>query len=148
MKVTTELKNLIKDEFQRKISNFTKEYEQNRIKQYKDFLREIESDEDYIQFKKYAQIFYEKYKDRLSDGGKYAMSSDIAYYTNSFRNLRNIKSFELFGDNTKSYAREDKMYELGLAELRKQEQALLIKLTYEKSLDNVRELLSEYGIEI
>ena len=148
MKVTTELKNLIKEEFQRKISNFTKEYELDAEKQYKNFVKEVESDEDYIQFKKHAQNLYEKYKDRLSDGGKYAMSSDIAYYTNSFRNLRNIKSFELFGDNTKSYAREDKMYESGLAELRKQEQALLIKLTYEKSLDNVRELLSEYGIEI
>ena len=35
-----------------------------------------------------------------------------------------------------------------IAELKKQEQSLLIKLTYEKDLDVIKQMLAEYDINI
>ena len=121
MKVTTELKNLIKEEFQRKISNFTKEYELDAEKQYKNFVKEVESDKDFIQLKKHAQNLYEKYKDKASECNWSNQKSTIAYHTSMFTKLKDIQSSDFFGNNISYYKGKNDDYNYRLAELRKQE---------------------------
>ena len=93
---------------------------------------------------------YDEYAGKYIEDGKRwdkTTSKDIAYITSKFKEFKNLKPSDLLGNN--SYCLEQ--LEEGqdkIAELKKQEQSLLIKLTYEKDLDVVKQMLAEYDINI
>ena len=136
MKVSTELKNLIKDEFQKKRDDVKKDYNSFMNQYIENAKHIIESDPDFKQFVELANKLYEKYSNMEFIG----VSSTI-------ENASTLKAATAF---YRSYSSGIGNTEFGekLNELNVAERNLLIKLTYEKDIDKIREMLSDYGIEI
>ena len=152
MKVTTELKNLIKNEFETRRKRVIQEYEKYRKQKYQDALNEIGSDELFIQLKETANKLCDKYLGRYVTQRKRAAKTtvkDVCYITDTFEKLIDLSPEKLYGDNTYFYnICNDNDREEKIKELNKQEQSLLIKLTYEKDIEVVKEMLKSYNIEI
>lgn len=137
MKVTTELKNLIKRQFEDKKNIAEKEYrEQGKIK----YQEELESFKQTDVYKNYIASVNELKKYLETCSTKYDCYSDYPYYYND-----NVY-FKYSDDMLKA------QYNYSccnlLNELDRKRDSLLIKLTYEKDFDKVQELLKEYGIEL
>ena len=149
MKITTELKNLIRRSFDEKKALVQKEAESVARKKYESVLTEVANSKEFDAYIKAANAFYERFKDLNSNS--YGEKCE-PYYVYHLGDLKDIKPEHVVHDNVKSYARynndimaevRNKVTELDLAQ-----EALMIKLTYEKDLDKIREMLAEYDIAI
>ena len=149
MKVTTELKNLIRRSFDEKRAVVQKEAEDFARKEYENVLEEVANSKEFDAYIKAANAFYERFKDLNSNS--YGEKCE-PYYVYHLGDLKDIKPERIVCDNVKSYVRYNnnlmaevraKVEELDLAQ-----EALMIKLTYEKDLDKIREMLAEYDITI
>ena len=150
MKVTTELKNLIKNEFANKVAKVKAEIKLNRESAYKAEIEKLRYNETFNEIKSLMAKLYDEYAEKYIEDGKRwdkSTSKDIAYITSKFKEFKNLKPSDLLGDNSYYLERledgQDK-----ITELKKQEQSLLIKLTYEKDLDVIKQMLAEYDINI
>lgn len=150
MKVTTELKNLIKNEFANKVAKVKAEIKLNRESAYKAELEKLRYNETFNEIKSLMAKLYDEYAEKYIEDGKRwdkSTSKDIAYITSKFKNFKDLNPSDLLGDN--SYCLKHLEEGQGkIAELKKQEQSLLIKLTYEKDLDVIKQMLAEYDINI
>ena len=149
MKVTTELKNLIKRRFDEKRAIVQKEAENVARKEYESVLAEVANSKEFDVYIKAANAFYERFKNLNSNS--YGEKCE-PYYVYHLGDLKDIKPENIVHENVKSYVRYNnelmaevraKVEELDLAQ-----EALMIKLTYEKDLDKIREMLAEYDITI
>ena len=149
MKVTTELKNLIRRSFDEKRAIVQKDAENVARKEYESVLAEVANSKEFDAYIKAANAFYEKFKDLNSNS--YGEKCE-PYYVYHLSDLKDIKPENVVHENVKSYVRynnelmaevRSKIEELDLAQ-----EALMIKLTYEKDLDKIREMLAEYDITI
>ena len=150
MKVTTELKNLIKTEFANKRAKVKAEIKLNRETVYKAELEKLNYNETFNEIKSLMTKLYDEYAGKYIEGGKRwdnTTSKDIAYITSKFKEFRNLKPSDLLGDNS-YYLEQLEEGQDKIAELKKQEQSLLIKLTYEKDLEVIKQMLAEYDINI
>lgn len=149
MKVTTELKNLIKRSFDEKRAIVQKDAENVARKEYESVLAEVANSKEFDAYIKAANAFYERFKNLNTNS--YGEKCE-PYYAYHLGDLKNIKPEHIIHENVKSYVRYNnelmaevraKIEELDLAQ-----EALMIKLTYEKDLDKIREMLAEYDITI
>lgn len=149
MKVTTELKNLIKRSFDEKRAIVQKDAENVARKEYESVLAEVANSKEFDAYIKSANAFYERFKNLNTNS--YGEKCE-PYYAYHLGDLKNIKPEHIIHENIKSYVRYNnelmaevraKVEELDLAQ-----EALMIKLTYEKDLDKIREMLAEYDITI
>jgi hypothetical protein len=149
MKVTTELKNLIKRSFDEKRAIVQKDAENVARKEYEEVLTEVANSKEFDAYIKAANAFYERFKGLNSNS--YGDKCE-PYYVYHLGDLKDIKPEHIVHENVKSYVRYNnelmaevraKVEELDLAQ-----EALMIKLTYEKDLDKIREMLAEYDIKI
>ena len=150
MKVTTELKNLIKTEFANKRKAIETEINLKRKENYKAELEKMRYDKTFNEIKKLFKKLYEEWSlNYLKEKDRYdkTTSKDVVYLRKKFKELADMQPEELLGDN------HWQLDELGegldkINELKKQEQSLLIKLTYEKDLKVIKCMLAEYDINI
>lgn len=149
MKVTTELKNLIKRSFDEKRAIVKREAENIARKEYENVLEEVSNSKEFKDYVNAANAFYERFKNLSAKS--YGEECE-PYYVYNLSDLKNIEPKHIVRDNVGSYARynnsimeevRSKVEELDLAQ-----ESLLIKLTYEKDLDKIREMLAEYDITI
>lgn len=156
MKVTTELKKLIKRSFDEKRIEIRKEAQEKAEKTYQGIIEEITSSAEFEALYTASQNFYNKFKylkdEVFSSGGSYSMNCKTYYTASTFDDLENINPRKLIVDNTFSYLRNNHMQNKEtnklITELDRQQESLMIKLTYERNLDVIKELLAEYDIEI
>ena len=149
MKVTTELKNLIKRSFDEKRTIVQKEAEGIARKEYESVLGEVASSKEFKDYIKAANAFYERFKDLNTNTYGEKCEPYYAYHIDSLKDIKpesivcdNVRSYVRYNDNLMAKVRA-KVEELDLAQ-----EALMIKLTYEKDLDKIREMLAEYDIKI
>lgn len=137
MKVTTELKNLIKRKFKEKENIYVEEQKQLMEEARNKRIKEIENSKEYKDyvdatniFENYLNVLVDKYpyKDRFDNG---------FYYTSNYLSAKNANDFTY---NT--------TYSVDVSPITEQMERVLIRLTYEKDFEKVVELLAEYGIDI
>lgn len=137
MKVTTELKNLIKRKFKEKENAYVEEQKKLMEESRNKRIKEIEESKEYKYYVdatnrlvKFISDLENKYpyKDRFDNG---------FYYTLSYLGVKDAKDFVY---NT--------TYGVDVSTITEQMEKVLIRLTYEKDFEKVVELLAEYGIEI
>lgn len=150
MKVTTELKNLIKSEFAKKRKDVETEIKLKREEGYKTELEKMRYNETFNEIKKlFAKLYDEWSVNYLKEEDRYNKTTinDVVYLRNEFKKLADMQPGQLLGDNHWCL---DELKEGSdkIDELKKQEQSLLIKLTYEKDLDVIKQMLAEYDINI
>jgi hypothetical protein len=135
MQVTKELKKIIKDEFNKKREDISKKYNEIREKEFSENLKKFDKDMDFHTLQYIAKNLNERYK----DCGNYTACTDF------FSKLCNAKANDFL---YKRYGIEitDKTNELKTID--NIENALLIKLAYEKDFESIKQILSEYQIEI
>lgn len=143
MKVTTELKNIVKNAFSEKATAYRKRKCEEYHREYVDALKWIESSSEY---KEYVEAF-NRLREMLEHDvavrkEKYDNNSPSPYiYRTVFKALA---PRDIICESTHRYFENDEE----LAKFEKEQNALLVKLTYEKDMDRIQALLAEYGIEI
>lgn len=151
MKVTTELKNLIKRSFDEKRAKVKTEAESKVREEYEYFLNEFGKSKEFKAYAKAAQNLYDTFKNQMNNND-YGSDCKPWYASSYFSNLNGVKPNNICCDNVSTYMRyndkamkevRDKVKELDLAQ-----ESLMIKLTYEKDLETVRAMLAEYDITI
>ena len=142
MKVTSELKSIVKCAFNERKTAYRKRKVEEHNAEYKAALEWVENSEEY---KDYVAA-YERLKAMLTPDAevrnkKYNNNQPTAYFYYNFKKL-----------SPTEFIRENYRYPLDndeeLVRIEKEQNALLVKLTYEKDMDRIQELLSTYGIEI
>lgn len=137
MKVTTELKNLIKRKFKEKENAYVEEQKKLMEESRNRRIKEIEESKEYKDYvnatnilENYLNDLVEKYpyKDRFDNG---------FYYTSSYLGVKDAGDFTY-----------DTTYSVDVSPITEQMEKVLVRLTYEKDFEKVVELLAEYGIEI
>lgn len=149
MKITTELKNLIKRSFAEKRAIVQAEARGIARKQYEAVLNEVANSDEFKEYNKAANALYERLKD-LNDKS-YGEGCE-PYYIYHVCELNDVKPEYFIKDNVNSYVKYDesimKMMRDKDKELELAQESLMIKLTYERDLDKIREMLAEYDIKI
>ena len=143
MKVTTELKNLIKDEFEERRKKLKAKHKEEVEKRINDINVGCRNDARYIQAINLLEQLADECRKKIQNNDFLNRGSWLEMIDN-----REYKSWvcENFSYNK---TRQDQL-DLGneILALIKQEQSLLIKLTYEKDLEVIKNMLMEYNINI
>lgn len=151
MKVTTELKNLIRRSFDEKRAKVKAEANEKARTEYESFLKEFAKSKEFKAYLKAAQNLYNAFEDKIAKNN-YGDDCMPWYFTSTFEELNEVEPDDMLRDNVSAYGRHnddtmkevrDKVKELDLAQ-----ESLMIKLTYEKDIETVRAMLAEYDITI
>lgn len=150
MKVTTELKNLIKRSFDEKRESVRRENKEIANKLFKEKEKEVISSKEYKNYVKAAQALYERFKDDYENQGN--TYDGKTFYNLKFSLIKDIKPSSIIASNIDYYCRYNdevsKNIKRGIDLLDLAQESLMIKLTYEKDMDTIKTMLSEYGIVI
>lgn len=150
LKVTTELKNLIKAEFANKRKAVENEIKLKREENYKAELEKMKYNKTFNEIKKlFAKLYDEWRVEYLEENDRYnkTTAQDFVYLRSEFKKFSDMEPEYLLGNNKWCLDEIDEGA-IRIAELKKQEQSLLIKLTYEKDLEVIKQMLAEYDINI
>lgn len=148
MKVTTELKNLIKRHFEEMKQERIKINKEERRKIHDERAAEIENSSEFKNYVEAAKMLYEYLKPDYEEKGHGAWNDNklntVPYYYNQgyFSSLLEIKGTNFIWENGRFNANVE------TTDLTRAQEGLLIKLTYEKDIEVIKSLLSEYGIEL
>lgn len=149
MKVTTELKNFIKREFANKKELVKKEYKEKGKKDYEEELANLEKTKEFQNYKKAKEELFKYIELKIGEFGGYRNSTNGFYYSNFYSSdvePNEYVKINSYYDYVKSNSYSD--CESEVEKIDRDMEMVLIKLTYEKDFDNVKKLLSEYGIEL
>lgn len=150
MKVTTELKNLIRRSFDEKRANVSNEIKSVAKDLFEEKRNEVISSKEFKAYVKACKSLYERFENDYKSEGDY-YSGNTAYRLR-IEGFNDIKPEYIISDNSGCYSKynNDIQDKLGnkIKELDLAQESLMIKLTYEKDLDTVREMLAEYDIVI
>lgn len=150
MKITTELKNLIRRSFDEKRANVSNEIKSVAKDLFEEKRNEVISSKEFKAYVKACKALYERFEEDYKSEGNY-YSGNTAYRL-KIEGFNDIKPEDIISDNSSYYSKynTDIQNELGskVKELDLAQESLMIKLTYEKDLDTVREMLAEYDIVI
>lgn len=145
MKVTTELKNIVKAAFAEKEAAYRKSKLEAYQREYEEAVKWIESTSEHIEY----VAALNRLKERLTPDiklrntrvdGCYPTSY---YYQCDFSKTISAKNLIAASPTWRIFENDEE-----LKKFKKEQDALLVKLTYEKDMDRIQELLSDYGIEI
>lgn len=150
MKVIAELKNLIKRSFDEKREKIKREIELAANNLYEEKRNEVISSKEFKAYVKACKALYERFEEDYKSEGSY-YSGDTAYRL-KIQGFDDIKPESIISDNSSYYVKYNSDIQNGLGDKVKEldlaQESLMIKLTYEKDLDTVREMLAEYDIVI
>lgn len=156
MKVTTELKSLIKRSFEEKRKAVEMQFREMAEKEYQEKIEWMESLPEYQQFLQAQRVLKEKLKEEESlQHGVRMMSSEKCcpyYVAMDFNRVLEMTSKDFLRDNVYNYLRYNEetreAYNKELTKINVEQESLLIKLTYERDLEKIKEMLGEYGISL
>lgn len=150
MKVTTELKNLIRRSFDEKRANVSNEIKSVAKDLFEEKRNEVISSKEFKAYVKACKALYDRFENDYKSQGDY-YSGNTAYRF-KIEGFNDVKVENVITDNSIYYSKynNDIQNKLGnkVEELDLAQESLMIKLTYEKDLETVRAMLAEYGIVI
>lgn len=150
MKVTAELKNLIKISFDEKRSKVTNEIKAVAKDLYEEKKKEVSTSKEFKAYVRACKALYERFEEDYKAQGDY-YSGNTAYKMN-ISDLKNVKVEDIVSDNISCYSKCNNDIQTNFSKeikaLNLAQESLLIKLTYEKDLDIIRDILAECGIVI
>lgn len=151
MKVTTELKNLIRRSFDEKRANVSNEIKSVAKDLFETKRNEVISSKEFKAYVKACKALYERFEEDYKLQGDYYYSGNTAYKF-KIDGFDDVKVEDIITDNSSYYSKcnneiQDKLGKQ-INELDLAQEFLMIKLTYEKDLDTVRAMLAEYDIVI
>lgn len=150
MKVTTELKNLIKRNFDEKRATVTRELKEVANDLYESKKKEVENSKEFKAYVKACKELYERFKEDYDAQG-YRYDGKTPYRLH-LDNMNDVEVVDIIKDNIDCYAKYNEDITTNINKevkaLDLAQEALMIKLTYEKDLDKIREMLAEYDITI
>lgn len=150
MRVTTELKNLIRRSFDEKRANVSNEIKSVARDLFKQKRNEVISSKEFKAYVKACKALYERFEeDHKLQGDYYSGNTAYKFKIDGFDD---VKVEDIIIDNSSYYSKynneiQDKLGKQ-IKELDLAQESLMIKLTYEKDLDTVRAMLAEYDIVI
>ena len=151
MKVTTELKSLIRRSFDEKRALVQRNAEEESTAKYNELIKNVKSSKEFKNLVKAANTFRDTFAE-YETGNRCTDNNNPWYTTSSFDNLKDIQPTNLFANNVRTYIKynEETMSDVRAKEkeLDLAQESLMIKLTYEKDLDAIRTMLAEYDITI
>lgn len=139
MKVTTELKNIIKRAFDQKVADLKKATEEIKRQEYESVIKTISDSPEYKAYIEASARFidllkaYEIPREQEREHG---------YTINTYYMVKDIT--DIVKENRYHLATMEEAK--AIAALDGERDALLVKLTYEKDLEKISALLAEYGI--
>ena len=150
MKVTTELKNLIKRSFDEKRAKVTRELKAVATDMYEEKRKEVANSKEFKAYVKACKALYERFEEEYkSQGNYYDGKTPFRLY---LENMGDVKVEDIIKSNADYYSKYNKDIQTNVSEeiktLDLAQESLMIKLTYEKDLDTVRAMLAEYDITI
>lgn len=149
MKVTTELKSLIKRSFEEKRQAVEKEFKDMAEAKYREKIEWLESLPEYQQFINAQEALRSKL-DSIEDLDFSVVHRP--YYRGMSNPYLEIDSKKIIVNNAYNYLKNNKevkeQRENRIKEIDMAQESLLIKLTYEKDLEKIKEMLNEYGINL
>lgn len=145
MKVTTELKNIVKGAFAKKAEEYRKSKLDANHREYESAVEWLENTreyQDYVTALDRLKVFLtpdiEARNKRIN--GSYPTAY---YYQCDFSKKASVRNIIYESPNWRLFENDEELKKLEL-----EQNALLVKLTYEKDMDRIQALLSSYGIEI
>ena len=151
MKVTTELKNLIKRSFDEKRATVTREIKAVATDLYEEKKKEVSNSKEFKAYVKACKALFERFEDDYNAQGNsyYDGKTPFRLY---FDKINDVKIENIIGSNVDYYSKYNDDIQTNVNKevkaLDLAQESLMIKLTYEKDLDTVRAMLAEYDITI
>ena len=150
MKVTTELKNLIKRSFDEKRATVTREIKAVVTDLYEEKKKEVANSKEFKAYVKACNALFERFEDDYNaQGNSYNGKTPFKLY---FDKIKDVKIENIIGSNVDYYSKYNDDIQTNVNKevkaLDLAQESLMIKLTYEKDLDTVRAMLAEYDITI
>lgn len=150
MKVTTELKNLIKRSFDEKRAKITNEIKSNAKDLFEEKKKEVATSKEFKTYVKACKALYEKFEEDYKAQGNYYDGKTV--YNMKIGNLTDVKVEDIITDNVSCYSKYNDDIQTNISKeikaLDLAQESLMIKLTYEKDLDTIKAMLAEYDIVI
>ena len=146
MKVTTELKRVIERAFGLKADEASKVFETSCKEKIKKVKSEIESSSEFQNYKKACEELYEYLlPDITLAGDSWATQGGKPYYysNDATHNIKHPSVNQFVYECINSYKRNHYNQDYSA-----EKDTLLVKLTYEKDLEKIKEILKEYNIVI
>ena len=147
MKVSTELKSIIVGEFSKRKKAIEKKYEDVVREAYKKRLTELEESKEFIEFMRATRALCDSLKDDCEKHPDLYTNETPYAYGDLFYKLMKLESKQIIRSNEYRCTKSDVYFD-ELHENERQRDTLLIKLTYEKNMEDITKLLAEYGIEL
>lgn len=150
LKVTTELKNLIKRNFDEKRAKVENEINSVAKGLFEEKKREVSTSKEFKAYVKACRALYERFEEDYKAQGDYY--SGKTAYNMKIGNLVDVKVEDIILDNIRCYSkynddiRTNASKEIKALDLA--QESLMIKLTYEKDLNTIKAMLAEYDIVI
>ena len=147
MKVTTELKRLITAAFEKKNKDYLEARQIEAKVIYEGKIAEVESSDAFKSYVKACNELYEYLKTDYEVVGGYPSYRErikAPYYYLNLGELLKPRVKRFIEDYSSQYVK----YDCKCPNYEVEKDALLVKLTYEKDLDQIRQLLRQYDIEI
>lgn len=136
LKVSTELKNVIKRSFEEKKKTLRKDMERQNEESYQKKLKELEDSKEFKAYVKAYKALEEKFYDEKFN----IHNSEESWYV-SFHEPHSDSFIE-----KKYWSKRDSLIEKEMTKLEQEKETLLIKLTYEKDFEEIKKMLAEYEI--
>ena len=145
MKVTTELKNIVKTAFDNKLAEYRKTKLESNRREYEDAVEWIENTPEYKEFIVAFDRLYRMLEPDINAKNKKVdgVFTSGYYYQNDLHIKPFARNIIKESPNWRIFENDE-----GLKRIEREQNALLVKLTYEKDMDRIQELLSSYGIEL
>lgn len=157
MKVTTELKHLIQRSFEEKKSEISKKYKEQVNTEYEKMLKKFNNSKEFKNYQKACAELYKAFEKEYEESRDYYNNSNCKEYAirtycraDGFGSLLNQKADDFVDDNTDYYIKYhmNDIVKKEKTELDRQQESLMINLTYEKDIDKIKEMLAKYDIVI
>ena len=147
MKVTGELKRLINAAFELKVIKAKEELGKTNKEVWESKKNELENSEPFKNYVKACSELYEYIKDDVEFAGTNAWGEKLTkpyyYVRDEVNHLKEPKSTHFITSCITTFTNRQFKDDTQTAK-----DTLLVKLTYEKDLDKIKELLKEYDIEL
>ena len=146
MKVTTELKNLIKRNFDEKRSKVKQKVIDLSKKEYEEMKKEFENSVEYKNFVSASNALFKAFESQAVY--PYSENKKPYYFTTHFKELAKNKVEDFISEDYYFSNKNQEKWKDEINKLDLEQESLMIKLTYERDLDKIRALLAEYDISI
>ena len=145
MKVTTELKNIVKTAFAKKAEAYRKSKLEDMHREYESAVEWLENTQEYKDYIIALERLHERLKPDIAVRNARDKGCDSTAYYYQFDFSKQLSARNIIRENGNWTLFEN---DEELNKIEREQNTLLVKLTYEKDMDRIQALLAEYDIEI